>query len=468
MWHCCYPLAGARTIERREAEPLRLLHIIPEIGGGGPARSLLALVRSAAHWHPLVVHHVAAIKGGGYLPLLFALRRAGAEVSRGVGPDELQALVATTDGVLLHFWNTPEVWRMLAVLPPVRIVIWSMVAGISAPQRLNTALTRAANGVILTAPAPDDAAPHLRAAPVIAGFVERPELGRLEPVPHDGFNVDYVGTPHRGKIHPRFIAMLSRPAIDGMRVRIVGGRLDPAMEAERLAAPDPDRFACLGFQEDIAPILGTSDVFAYPLAERTYASSDKTLQEAMLAGVPPVILPHGGPRRFVTHGVDGIVAEDETGFAEAIEDLHRNPGKRAALGHAARRTALALFDTDRHASELMDAVAAALASEPVDLAATLGIGPETSAAELFMLSQDRDADDARQALAGWRSGEDSRLADMAASLDDDAFEVEGGVLHWRNRAPEDPLLRLWTAMFLERQGRHEAAQAERIASSRQL
>ncbi len=445
---------------------MKLLHILPEIGAGGPARSLLALVRSTAATHPEVVHRVVALKRGGYPPLLFALSRAGAELSRGVGRDELHRLVAASDVVLIHFWNTPEIWRMLAELPPARIAIWCMVAGSHEPQKLNGALMASANIAILTAPAAEGMAAALRGAPVVPGFVERSDLGRLQAVPHEGFNVDYVGTTHRGKIHPRFIAMLSRPEIAAMRVRIVGGRLDPALEAERRAAPDPERFSSLGFVEDIAPILATSDVFAYPLAENTYASSDKSLQEAMLAGVPPVILPHGGPSRFVTHEVDGLIAADEAAFAAAIEDLYHHPGKRAALGRAARRTALAAFDTDRLAATLMDHVTATIASAPVRLADALGIGASTSAAELFLLAQDWPAEAARSALAAWEACSGDALADYARGLGDDAFVVEGGVLHWRNQFPDDRLLRFFTAIFLERQGRLAEAQAEFTAAGR--
>ncbi len=445
---------------------MKLLHILPEIGAGGPARSLLALIRSAAAAYPEVVHHVAALRRGGYPPLLFALSRAGADLARGVDAEALRRLVAASDVVLLHFWNTPEMWRMLAELPPARVAIWSKVAGSHQPQKLNAALMAAAGAVILTAPAASDAAAVLRAAPVVPGFVERSDLARLQAVPHEGFNVDYVGTTHRGKMHPGFIAMLSRPAIGAMRVRIAGGRLDPAIEAERRAAPDPERFSCLGFVEDIAPILATSDVFAYPLAENTYASSDKSLQEAMLAGVPPVILPHGGPSRFITHEVDGLIAADEAAFSAAIEDLYHHPDKRAALGQAARRTALTQFDTARLATTLMDHVAAVAASAPVRLSGALGIGPQTTAAELFLLAQDWPADEARRALAAWRAGNGDALTDYARGLDDDAYLVEGGVLHWRNQSPDDRLLRLFTAIYLERQGRLDEARAEFAAAER--
>ena len=49
-----------------------------------------------------------------------------------------------------------------------------------------------------------------------------------------------------------------------------------------------------GAVEDIRVPLEEFDIFGYPLAEDTYATSEKALQEAMWVGVPPVVFAHGG------------------------------------------------------------------------------------------------------------------------------------------------------------------------------
>jgi hypothetical protein len=44
--------------------------------------------------------------------------------------------------------------------------------------------------------------------------------------------------------------------------------------------------------------------------------------------------------------------------------------------------------------------------------------------------------------------------------------VEGGILHWRNDCPEDPLLRYWAALWLKRHDRGEEADLEMAEAMR--
>lgn len=443
------------------------MHILPAFGAGGPVRSLLAFVKGTRATQPELRHTVATLQAGDYMPLLFELKRHGATVLRAPTRDAILAGIAKADVVMLHFWNTPRVWRFLTDdLPSARWVIWSKILGAYAPQRLNVPYLAGLGDIVLTAPPPADL-PALADAPVVPGLVDAGRISALERKPHDGFNVDYVGTTNRGKMHPRFIEMMARLDIADLRVRIAGGALEPAMAAVLAAAPDPGRFACLGFVENIAALLATSDVFAYPLAERTYATSDKSLQEAMLAGVPPVILPHGGPSRFVVDGETGMVAQNEDEFVAAIEYLHRNPDRREALGRQARHAAETLFSPEAHVARLMQVVDRA-AGQP-KRARLAGNGELAPAAALFLMSQGSDEEAASAAVTEWQAGLRAPMERYAEALDDDGFQVEGGILHWRNEAPDDALLRRWTGLWLLRQGRdaeaaQELAEAERLGA----
>jgi hypothetical protein len=392
---------------------------------------------------------------------MFELRRQGAEVLRGSGIEAAAACIGRADVVMLHLWNTPRIWRLLASdLPAARYMVWAMVLGSHPPQLFNSRLLAAAAELVFTAPPPAAHALQFGGTPVIPGLIDRPGIATLSAKPHDCFNVDYIGTTNRGKMHPRFIGMMARLEIPDLRVRICGGALDPAMAGEAAELPRAKRFECRGFVEDIAPILATSDVFAYPLAERTYATSDKTLQEAMLAGVPPVILPHGGPSRFVTDGKNGIVAANEDEFVAAIEHLYRHPEKRRALALEARRSALALFATDRHAADLMGLAEAAARREKARIFTPGSGGPPMSAAAMFLISQDWDEAAAVTSVAAFWAGRTAELISYAQDLDDDGFQVEGGILHWRKEAMDDPILRTWAAVWLLRHGRTDDAERE--------
>jgi glycosyltransferase involved in cell wall biosynthesis len=320
-------------------------------------RSLLMLIRLARPSHPSIRHTAISLQPGEYMPLTLELCRQGATVLRAPAIDAINAEIGQADVGLLHFWSTPRLWRLLVSdLPDARYMLWLKVLGKHAPQLLNADLLAGVQAWAFTAPPPAHLVDRMGQVPVIPGFVDRQRVADLQPEPHEGFNLDYIGTTNWGKMHPRFIEMMARVKIPEARIRICGGALEPAMAAALARSPCADRFECRGFVEDITSVLKTSDVFVYPLAERTYASSDISLQEAMLAGVPPVVLPHGGPSRFVVDGRNGIVARSEDEFVAAIEHLHRHPEIRYALGREARLSAERLFSPERNAARLVEIV----------------------------------------------------------------------------------------------------------------
>jgi glycosyltransferase involved in cell wall biosynthesis len=442
---------------------MNLLHLMPALGPGGPTRALLTLIREFRRSRPDIRHTVVSVAAGDHLPLAFALRREGAEIERAAAIEQVAARVERADIVLVHFWNMPRLWRVLAgPLPPGRFVLWAHVLGAHTPQRFSTGLFASATRVALTAPPPDYLSARVKHARVIPAVADATRVSGVSAKPHDDFNADYVGTTNRGKMHPRFVTMMARLAIPELKVRICGGALEPAMAAEVAATPDPRRFECRGFVEDISSILETSDVFAYPLAERTYATSDLSLQEAMLAGVPPVTLPHGGPSRFVADGENGVIARNEDEFVAAIGYLHRNPERRAELGRNARASAQVLFSVEKHAADLFDLLQEASQAPKARLMPADGPAnhAQKSGAVLFLMSQDWEEASAEAAVKAWRSGKTAKLVEYASGLDDDAFQIEGGILHWRREVMDDPLLRSWSALWLMRQGRIDEARLE--------
>jgi glycosyltransferase involved in cell wall biosynthesis len=443
---------------------MKLLHVIDTMGAGGPSRSLLTFVQHAKRLQPDIAHRILSLGREGYPPAIFAARRMEVEVMRAPQPAEIARLIGGSDVVLLHFWNTPRVWRFLSASLAARYVVWAKVLGTTHPQVLNMRAMSSAAALVLTAPPPPDLRRQWAKGdiPIVPGIADFSRVAAVHAEPHDGFNVDYIGTLSRGKIHPGFAGIMAGIDVPGIRVRIYGGAPDAVVSDSIRRCADPARFECPGFVEDIAGILKTSDVFGYPLSSSTYATSDKSLQEAMYAGIPPVILPHGGPARFVEDGKTGLIARTEREFAHAIEYLHHNPDRRRELGANARAYARNSFAPERQAADLLKAVTAASAGpvRPILPASVIGD------AALFLVSQGWEERAATAAAAAWRAGDGIKLDDWASSLPAEAFEVEGGIIHWRNTMPADPLLRWWSALWLKRQGRARDAAQEMEAARR--
>lgn len=89
-------------------------------------------------------------------------------------------------------------------------------------------------------------------------------------------------------------------------------------------------------QDTLARIEASADIFVFP--SRVEISPNAVL-EAKAAGLPAIVDPQGGGTYIVEDGVDGVVVADPdpAAWAAAIEVLARDPGRRAAIGRAARR-----------------------------------------------------------------------------------------------------------------------------------
>ena len=148
--------------------------------------------------------------------------------------------------------------------------------------------------------------------------------------PHDGFHSIISARPTAG----RSSALHWYDGATGgpqLRVRIAGVPLIRSWPTESAGLPGAGRFECRGFVEDIAqslrrPMFSPTRWRSAPMPPATRPSRKLCLP------CPPVILPHGGPSRFVTDGKNGIVAANEDEFVSAIEHLYRHPEKRRALG----------------------------------------------------------------------------------------------------------------------------------------
>ncbi len=124
-------------------------------------------------------------------------------------------------------------------------------------------------------------------------------------------------------------------------------RLDPAYAeslqslAQELGLGHRVRF--LGSRSDVPDILRASDVF---VLSSDYEGNPLSVLEAMAAGLPVISTAVGGVPELVQHGTTGLLvpAGDAHALAEAITQLGRDADQRAAMGQAARQTALERFD----------------------------------------------------------------------------------------------------------------------------
>lgn len=443
-----------------------VLHILDRLSAAGPTRSLITLAalqrEAGAPWQ----HRVVTLQAALYPHALLMARRAGLQVRRALDAAELAEEIAQADIVQLHYWNNPAFLDLLERrLPPHRRILWFKVAGGSPPQIITEELAACADLCVATAsstlrlPALQHLCQQGRVE-LIPGLADFDRVNGCRPVSHAGIRAGYLGTTNFSKMHPSFVAMSAATTSADLSFPVAGaggGEGELQRQAEALGASG--RFSFLGFQENIRTVLESLDIFGYPLCRDTYATSEKSLQEAMAVGLPPVVFPHGGVPDLVEDGVTGRVVGSPEAYTTALDQLARDPAERRRLGEAARRYVRQAFDPRRAAAAF-----AALYSRVMDLPKReqRRFAPGLTAGERFARMLDAGEAPFLRSMGGNDPEADRQVAAASFLL----AQGEGGILQFRNAYPQDPWLRHWSSLVLEAAGRFEAAARERAEALR--
>jgi glycosyltransferase involved in cell wall biosynthesis len=397
------------------------------------------------------------------------LEEAGLPVMEDPQPAHLMDAIEGADLVLLHFWNTPEVDSLLrAAWPKCRLVIWCHVAGDTPPQLVTPELIAFSDLTLASSPYSQGlsafrAADSERTGAVWPG-VDQNRFATLRPRPHETFNIGYVGLVDDVKLHPRFVAMSAAAGIPNARFIVCGeGGARARLEREAREAGFSDRMEFRGWVRDVAAVLPEIDVLGHPLSPDSYASVECAVQEAMCAGIPPVVLAQPGALAcLVRHGETGLLVRTEAEYSRALADLAANPEARLRLGKNARAWAVSHFD------------AAATASAFTEIFQRLTSEPKRSRVWAFGLVQDQIPGAHRflswlgPQAAPFLASLTATSSAIAADADDQIARSSavlksaggGGILHYRAACPDDPYLRLWAGLVLDQGGRPALAAAE--------
>jgi glycosyltransferase involved in cell wall biosynthesis len=332
---------------------IRILHVMSMLGLAGASRSAAAIgkhLRAFGEFDETMISLLPWGEGAAEFAEAAGLRALNAPAA-----EVLRAELERADIVHVEWWNDAALGEFLrGPLPPLRLLLFFHVAGDAVPNVITPELAAFADFCVAGCPYTYEHS-VLRCLPaeradVVFATADFARLRGLAPAAHDGFNVGYIGKADYRKMHPDFVSMSARVAVPGVKFIVCGGGHLELLrqEAERLGAAG--RFEFRGHVEDIAPVLAAMDVYGYPVGENVGA--ELNLQEAMYAGVPPVVFPRGGIRDVVIPDVTGLVVRTPAEYTEAIEHLYRHPAERRRLGVNARTFAAQLFGGERSAQKL--------------------------------------------------------------------------------------------------------------------
>lgn len=429
--------------------PSRIVHVIEQLRPGGPVQALIGFCRDST-LAATTQHRVVSL-----LPpdarAVAAVERIGIAVAARPDTPVLQQELTAADIVQVHFWNNPTIHAWMSTdLPAMRVLIWCHVNGQHGPHVLPRSLFTFGDLVAATSPASLDLPAFQQASAdsriTIPAGADFSRLVGLQPQPQQRFTVGYLGTLDFTKLHPEAIPLSAAVRIDAASFHFCGDGNDmPLIKQQARQHGMSHRCRITAYQEDIAAVLATYSVFGYPLRPHTYCTSELALQEAMAAGIPPVVFPHGGLDRLVDDGKTGLVVQNTNEYPRAIEWLFHHPAQRRRLGEHAAREARRRFGSEPTAFGMAAAYNQLLTRPKRERR----LPPKTGAAALLasLDTPESGPPDSNPFVVSIAGHEQAAFAaeEMIAGLGPVWRHV---LLQYRVAYPTDPHLRLWSGLVL--------------------
>lgn len=329
-------------------EPLRILHVDPELNWGGGERQVLGLVEYLSQRG----HHNTVLGSPGSA-LLAAVDRRGidtlaARMRNEIDPAGvffLRGLLRSERYDIVHFHtkraHALALWLGRGLNGCRRIVTRRMDYPVRRGWYTGYLYNRCTDGVVAISRAIGDLLEHAGVEP------------RKIRVIHSGIDVGpFAAAAARSRPLPRIVgttaALVERKGHDylleaaallerqGVRLeyRFAGqGRERKALEALAARLGVSERVRFVGFVGDIADFLESVDIFVLP---SLFEGLGVAILEAMAAGLPVVATRVGGIPEIVEDGTTGLLVppRDAAGLAAAIARLAGDAGLARRMGEA--------------------------------------------------------------------------------------------------------------------------------------
>ena len=326
-----------------------VVHIAAHMGGGvGKVLSNVALEDTNYD------HHIVLLEKPVDTVFTDKLRQSQLTIAPSI--DVIQELAGWSDIVQFDWWGHPLLARVMYEVRdvPVRSVIWSHTAGCYYPY-ISPRLVNMPDAFIFSSKYSAEnpfwtltersVMKNIHFINSSGGFAA---TQNVQPVPHDGFNIGYVGTLGYMKLNPEFVQYCKLVSdIPGVKFVMIGRIPEPNLilqqaEEERIA----DKFEFTGWVPDLPAELAKLDVLGYLLNPYHFGTTENALLEAMSMGFPPVCFDQCAEKYLIKHDVSGYLVKSRQAYKNCITALYAHPILRKEIGVAAREHVLKSFDLD--------------------------------------------------------------------------------------------------------------------------
>ncbi len=195
-----------------------------------------------------------------------------------------------------------------------------------------------------------------------AMFARTPEVERSAQalrlklsIPPGAIVFTFVGRLNKDKGIVELVEAFSRFKSTNSWLLLVGSlepSLDPLPPRILQELKDNPRIHVPGFQPDILPWFGASDIFVFPSYREGFPN---VVMQAACMGIPCVVSDINGNNEIIEDKVSGLLVKprDTAGLEEAMKTLANDPVRRRAYAEQAKAYVTANFDNERLWAELL-------------------------------------------------------------------------------------------------------------------
>ena len=329
----------------------KILHITPHMGGGvGNVISNLVLADDTIEYKIILLEK----------PIIsqYIDRLNQKKIDLIIEPNQLQIETAIkwSDITIVHWWHHPKTSKLLYYLPkiPLRIVIWTHISNLTVPA-LNANILLNSTRVFFTTESSYEAECFSeidydllrKKSGVVPGTLGFDSYDKKEKIPHEDFNIGYLGLVDFSKLHRDYINFCNEVKITNAKFIMAGE--SPAKQIlmeEARAMGLEDGFVYLGHVNDVSNVLAQFDVLGYLLMPSHTCTTENAILEAMVSEVPPVLLNQLVEKNIVKHGKTGLLVSNPEEYGMAMRYLYNNPHKRLEMGKNARQYVINKYNKD--------------------------------------------------------------------------------------------------------------------------
>ena len=309
-----------------------ILNITPHLGGGVGTVLLNLFVNDKANNHSVITLDYANEKA------IDICHKNNIALMSQPNHAEILNQIEKHDIIIFHIWNHPLLYDFLIrkPLPKARIIFYLHTAGLHLPYVFPEKLLDYPDICVVSTPLTYESEEYKNFENkdkfrLIWATGGNQQLKNIQKTPHETFNIGYVGTVDHFRLHKDIIEVFKKTDILNANFILCGGPKEEyfnnLIEQENLTS----KVIFTGEINDIKPYLSKFDIFAYMLSTTHCGSCDQALQEAMMAGVVPVVMNNPMECTMVEHNKTGLIANNTDEYIEYLELLYKDNNLRQRL-----------------------------------------------------------------------------------------------------------------------------------------